>query len=173
MGAGAGQFRPDYAFEHVTGITPRFLAEQNIHAVILDLDNTLTRWEQGELAPGVQEWVRALQEARFRLVILSNGLRAKQRKVAEELEVPVVVARLPKPCAAGFRRALKTLGVPAQRAAMIGDIVFTDIWGANRLGILSILVEPLSSCDFPGTKLWRLLERLFRLRRPCREASRQ
>ena len=49
---------------------------------------------------------------------------------------------------------------------MIGDSVFTDIAGANALGIWTALVNPLGSVDFVGTKVYRGLEYLLRLRRP-------
>ena len=133
-----------------------------LKAVLLDLDNTLTRWEEDRAAPAVPEWVGALKQAGIRLVILSNGLRDKQETVSRALEVPLVRAPLPKPFAAGFVKALEVIGLPRKQVAMVGDI-----WGANRLGIRTMLVEPLSPRDFPGTKVWRALEVLFRLRRPC------
>jgi uncharacterized protein len=69
----------------------------------------------------------------------------------------------------GFRLALKRLALPPESVAMVGDIVFTDIYGANLLGIKTILVDPLSNIDFPGTKVWRLFEAVFKLRHPHRK----
>ncbi len=166
MGA-ALQFRPDHKFSRVSEITPDFLAREGIRGLILDLDNTLTRWEEDKVAPTVPEWIDALKQAGMRLVILSNGLREKQDTVARALDLPLVRAPMPKPFAVGFLKALEVIGLPREEVAMVGDIVMTDIWGANRLGIRTMLVEPLSTRDFPGTKVWRALEVLFNLRRPC------
>jgi len=44
---------------------------------------------------------------------------------------------------------------------MVGDQLFTDILGANWLGLKTILVRPLSQRDFSATKLSRLLEKPF------------
>jgi len=41
---------------------------------------------------------------------------------------------------------------------------FTDILGGNLVGMYTILVDPLSSQEFPTTKLVRRLERLVRAR---------
>ena len=161
------QFRPDHKFSRAGEISPEFLAREGIYGLILDLDNTLTRWEEDKVAPGIPEWIGALKDAGIKMVILSNGLRAKQDTVSRALELPLVRAPLPKPFAVGFTKALEVLGLPREEVAMVGDIVMTDIWGANRLGIRTMLVDPLSPRDFPGTKVWRALEVLFRLRRPC------
>jgi len=161
------QFRPDHKFTRASEITPEILKELGVRGLILDLDNTLTRWEDDRVAPGIPEWIGALKQAGIQMVILSNGLREKQDTVSRALELPLVRAPLPKPFAVGFAKALEVIGLPREEAAMVGDIVMTDIWGANRLGIRTMLVDPLSPRDFPGTKIWRALEALFRLRRPC------
>ena len=157
---------PDYKVDRLDEITLEFLANEGISGLILDLDNTLTRWEEVEAAPGITEWINAMKAAGVKMVILSNGLHGKQQHVSAELDLPLISAILPKPFAMGFRIALKRLGLPPAKVAMVGDIVFTDIYGANLLGIKTILVEPLSSIDFPGTKVWRLLEAVFKLRHP-------
>jgi predicted HAD superfamily phosphohydrolase YqeG len=58
------------------------------------------------------------------------------------------------------------MGLKPAQVMMIGDSVFTDIAGANALGIWTALVDPLGKIDFVGTKVYRGLEYLLRLRRP-------
>ena len=54
------------------------------------------------------------------------------------------------------------MGTTPDSSAMIGDQLFTDIYGGNRLGLLTILVNPLSPRDALPTKLLqRPLERLL------------
>jgi len=129
-------FFPDFCFAKVEEITPQFLREKRIDALILDVDNTLTPWGKCKITDEVKEWVRELRQ---------NGIQL----------VPH-----------GFRKALKELESAIRTTAVVGDIVFTDVVGANLLGLRSILVEPISKRDFFGTKLWRLMENLFKLRRP-------
>jgi len=163
---------PDYCLGCLEDISVQFLERLGVRGLIVDIDNTVTRWESADTPAAVREWIMAAKEAGFRVVLLSNGLRGKQARVAEELKLQVITSWLPKPFSPGFRAALRVLQLPASQVASIGDIVFTDIWGANRLGITTILVEPRSNRDFPGTRLWRLLERTFSLRRARRETFR-
>ena len=44
--------------------------------------------------------------------------------------------------------------------AIIGDQLFTDIFGGNRIGIKTILVNPMSDKDMPITKIFRFLEKI-------------
>jgi predicted HAD superfamily phosphohydrolase YqeG len=53
------------------------------------------------------------------------------------------------------------MGVTAAQTAVIGDQVFTDILGGNRAGLYTVLVKPLASREFVGTKINRLLELLI------------
>jgi len=49
--------------------------------------------------------------------------------------------RAGKPRKSGFKDILAQIGLPAEQAVMIGDRLFTDIFGANRLGIYSIRIH--------------------------------
>ena len=46
---------PDYIFKSVDRISPQFLHERGIRALVLDVDNTLTAHDSQELAPGVAD----------------------------------------------------------------------------------------------------------------------
>ncbi len=51
------------------------------------------------------------------------------------------IAEAGKPSADGFLRALSLLGCGKDQAMVVGDQLFTDIRGANRAGLRSILVK--------------------------------
>ena len=48
---------PEYVFKDVTHITPEFLAEKGIRALVLDIDNTLTADRSQELPDEVAGWL--------------------------------------------------------------------------------------------------------------------
>jgi len=98
-----------------------------------------------------------------RMCIVSNNFSSRTQAIGRALNVPVVAAAV-KPIPWGFRRAMALMGTQAQSTALIGDQVFTDILGGNLLGVRTILVEPLSTQEFPTTRLIRRLERLVRAR---------
>lgn len=97
----------------------------------------------------------------MKICIVSNTrYPGRLRRLAEKLQVPFVKGRL-KPRKSAFRPALELLGVAPERAAVIGDQIFTDILGGNRLGLYTILVRPLSRREFFGTKISRIFERMI------------
>jgi HAD superfamily phosphatase (TIGR01668 family) len=146
----------------VREITTAFLARLSIRALILDLDNTLVPWHGREVPEEVAEWAREMRDAGIRLCIVSNTHRPGRLK---ELAAVLGVQCVPsggKPRRRGFYRALAAMGVTAEEAAVVGDQVMTDIWGGNRCGLPTILVEPLSGIEFIGTRLVsRNVERLI------------
>lgn len=50
-----------------------------------------------------------------------------------------------KPSVKGFRRAMVRCGVTPRETAMLGDKLLTDMLGANRAGVLPLMVEPLAA----------------------------
>jgi hypothetical protein len=142
----------------VTEILVHELQERGIDTVLLDLDNTLVGWQKHDVADEVREWIRTLKEAGMQLCLVSNT-RHGRRLVAlsEELEIPYV-RRAWKPRKKGFLNAMKDLGAEPSKTIMIGDQMFTDVFGGNRLGIYTIMVRPMARREFLGTKISRALE---------------
>lgn len=156
------QFCPTLRAGSVLEITPGFLARRDIRALILDLDNTLVPWHGREVKPEIEAWIHSLHAAEIQLCIVSNTHRPGRLK---ELAALLGVQYVPsggKPRRRGFFRAMEAMGSTAAETAVVGDQVMTDIWGGNRCGLLTILVEPLSPVEFIGTR-WvsRSVERLL------------
>jgi len=127
--------------------------------LLLDLDNTIVPWRSYEIAPEVAEWIRKACLG-MKVCIVSNTRSFKRlERLASELKVSYV-RRGAKPRRVGFREALSLLGVESCKAAVIGDQVFTDILGGNRLGAYTILVRPIHRREFIGTRVSRLAERI-------------
>jgi HAD superfamily phosphatase (TIGR01668 family) len=163
--------RPDYCFDRVHDIDPAWLQAHGIAGLLLDIDNTLTRWEERTVPPSVLTWLEGLRQAGIACRLLSNGLSTKRIAVEKQTGIPHATGLAVKPFVPAFSHALRELGLPATHTMMIGDIVVTDIAPANQLGIWTSLVEPLSPIDFPGTKIWRLMENMFKWRRPYLSAN--
>lgn len=166
MGAKSRGCLPDFCFRRCIEIKPEWLRAQGLQGILIDIDNTITRWERVEVPPEDQVWLESLQRAGLAIRLLSNGLAHKKDAVLRQTGIPLVSGPLVKPLPAVFRQGLSDLGLQPAAVAMIGDSVFTDIVGANKAGLWTILVEPLSPVDFFGTKIYRFFETLLRLRRP-------
>lgn len=149
--------QPDLMVEHLFDVPLELLKEKEIRGIIFDLDNTIISWNSKEMTLDIVQWLSELKVQGFQLYIVSNSLKSRVRKIAERLEVPYT-GRAGKPLNGGFNAALKTFGLDASKVAVIGDQLFTDVFGGNRIGAFTILVKPLSRNEFFTTKLTRFLE---------------
>ncbi len=164
-------FKPDYCFKHARDISPAWLQSKGIEGLLLDIDNTITRWENVVVPEAEMAWIDDLHDNGIDTKLLSNGLARKKRTVTKQTGIDLISPNLPKPTMIAFTKGLDELNLPPGKVMMVGDSVFTDIAGANRAGIWTALVEPLSSVDFIGSKIYRMMETLFQLRKPLDPAN--
>jgi HAD superfamily phosphatase (TIGR01668 family) len=154
-------FCPRLMVPSVTTLGPEFFRSRGLQAALLDLDNTLVLWHGNAVEPAVADWIQRMRTAGLRFCLASNTHRPRRlAELGEALEVPYELG-VAKPGRTGLQRCLARLGTPPEATAMIGDQLFTDIWGGNRCGLYTILVRPMSPHEFIGTRMVsRPLERL-------------
>jgi HAD superfamily phosphatase (TIGR01668 family) len=147
-----------YCHNGVTDVLIEDLHAAGIENVLLDLDNTLVAWQGHDIPKSIREWIIALQTAGIKLYLVSNTRHGRRlMALSAELKIPYV-KRAWKPRKQGFINAMKDLGAEPSKTIMIGDQMFTDIWGGNRLGIYTIMVRPMARKEFLGTKISRAVE---------------
>jgi len=150
--------RPSLGVRCIWEVDLGLLRDRGIRGLILDLDNTLVDWEQEYLRPEASRWLAQARERGLGLCIATNARRrARVARVAAAIGASYVLPA-GKPLPSAYRRAMACLGTAPAQTAMIGDQIFTDIAGANRLGLFTVLVRPLSWREFPATKLARMAE---------------
>lgn len=154
-------FMPTAAARCATEITPEMLRALGAEAVLLDVDNTLTTHNAPQPWPGVVEWTHKLQEAGFSVIIVSNNTRRRVQAFAAGFGLPFC-SRALKPLPVGYVRAARLAGVPCRRCVVVGDQIFTDIVGANLVGMSSVLLTPLQEETGWSFKVRRRLEKPFR-----------
>ncbi len=149
---------PDRYINRITDVNSEFFKEENIKGVIIDVDNTVIDVKKN-LIDGLLEWKNELVDNDIKVVILSNTIdRPKVLKIAEFLDIEYFIFGR-KPNLIGFSKAKRRLGLPSKNIAVIGDQIFTDVLGANKAGMLSILVNPLQEhLDYLPTRLLRPIE---------------
>lgn len=149
---------PDALVGSVLDIDLESLKSRGIDALILDLDNTLLAWETEEIPSEVAEWVARARSLGFKVCIASNGTRSRVRKLAGALGVPAI-SKAVKPRKKPFRLAMEMLQTTPDRTAVVGDQVFTDVLGGNRLALYTILIQPVSRVELKTTRMVRRVER--------------
>jgi HAD superfamily phosphatase (TIGR01668 family) len=153
--------------EKVQDLDLEALRAQGLQGFIFDLDNTLVSWRRWSVNPAVLEWLKNAQQAGFKMCILSNCMiRRRVTRFSRLTGIPAL-PKAAKPRKASFQKAVEFLGTPLEHTAVIGDQVFTDVLGGNRMGLYTILVLPVDRREFYITILQRTAEKivLFRLRR--------
>lgn len=151
--------RPKMQIKKITDITVEMLKDNNIKALILDSDNTLITLDKEPLE-GIKEWINQIKQSGIKICIASNSIKHKKvEKVAKYLEIPYTYFSI-KPTKLGLKRAKKILQVENnENIAEIGDQLFTDVLGANRMKMFSILTEPISEEKVKLNNLKRKLEK--------------
>ena len=126
----------------VLGITPEIIDAYGLKGLILDVDETIVPVGQQQLDPEVSAWAKDLQTI-VPISLVSNNVGYERiRIIAEGMDVPFI-ASAGKPSRRKLRTAAEQMNLPFENIAMVGDRLFTDVLAGNRLGLLSILVQPM------------------------------
>ena len=152
-------FYPKSYFKSILDVKLEFLKQKNIKAILIDIDNTILG-SDGNTIEGLEKWAEDMKNNNIKLCILSNTNRKKKaQKMSELLNIPYIYFAI-KPFKFNFLKAKKILQMEQnEQIAVIGDQVLTDILGANRCEMYSILVKPLHEKDIFVTRLNRIIER--------------
>lgn len=124
--------------------------------ILFDVDNTLVEHGQPVTIRAIELFAR-LREAGFKTCIISNNKEYRVKPLADALE-SYYVYKAGKPAARGYIEGMEHMGTSDSTTLFVGDQIFTDILGANRAGIHSILVKPVAKHEEIQIVLKRKLE---------------
>ena len=158
---------PTWIYPRITDLSVAALQAAGVRGLLLDVDNTLTLHDSQELPDGVAAWLNEAQAAGLSLIIVSNAKATRVAPFAARLGLPFV-ARAAKPLPFGFWRAAKALGLPKKACLVIGDQIFTDMWGAFLGGFPAAQLEPIAPEEGHGFLLFKR-----RLERPIRRCQKR
>lgn len=126
--------------------------------LLIDLDNTLVPHDVSDPTKESIELVDNLKSIGFEVVILSNNTQKRVATFANPLDVEYIYSTR-KPMKYKYNRLINKMNYDRDKIVCIGDQIMTDVYGANRLGLANMLVEPLAPKDILWTKFNRFLER--------------
>ncbi|WP_214847549.1 YqeG family HAD IIIA-type phosphatase [Exiguobacterium sp. s193] len=151
---------PKHFVASIYDIDLEMLKRNGVKAILTDLDNTLVAWDIADAPDELVSWLDMVNnQYGFDVIIVSNNNGDRVKKFADPLGLHYI-APARKPLPIGFKRALTEFGYHAKEVVFLGDQLFTDVLGANSVGIEVIHVQPVVKTDGVVTKFNRLMERL-------------
>ena len=151
-------YLPDIYQKSIYTIDYSKLLKRGIKCLLYDLDNTIVSKSDNKPSEKAKELFISLKQKGFNVILFSNSpsIRLKTFKQAFGIEG---VSSARKPLTKKLRKLLKDYGYKEDEVAIIGDQLMTDVKVGNKVGITTILVNPLSDKDFLVTKFNRFMEK--------------
>lgn len=150
---------PDFCVKSVWELDEAFYEKNGIKAVIFDIDNTLVVHREAEPTKEVLEYFEFLKSKGIKYAIVSNNSQKRVDLFCKNLGVPYACRAL-KPRRKHLRRMVKALDVPKENVCFVGDQVFTDMLGANRMGFVSVMVVALGENETGFVAFKRIFEKM-------------
>lgn len=158
---GEDMLKPDLITNNITDISVEYLKNNNIKALLLDVDNTLSIAHGNKnLKDGVPEWLSIMRENDVKLIVLSNASKSRAKRFADTIGLDAIGLSL-KPLPFGYLRAAKSLVLRRKNIAMVGDQYFTDVLGGKLSGVKTVMVTDITPENNFFFKLKRRVEKIL------------
>ncbi|MDY6807107.1 MAG: YqeG family HAD IIIA-type phosphatase [Cyanobacteriota bacterium] len=134
---------PDLALgSSILTLTTEIIQQHNLLGLVLDVDETLVPIQESQASPELSQWIEETKSVVSVWLVSNNLSESRIGGIADSLEVPYMLGAA-KPSRRKLKRAVEAMNLPPEKVAMVGDRVFTDVLAGNRLGMFTILVEPM------------------------------
>ena len=132
--------------------------------VIFDIDNTLVPHGAAADEAAIQLFAR-IHHLGMKTMLVSNNGEARVKPFAQQVQTDYI-DKAGKPKVEGYNKAMAKMGTDPKHTLFIGDQIFTDVWGANRADIYTMLTQPVDkSTDEIQIVIKRWFEGPFRKER--------
>ena len=138
---------PRIVTEKLTDLTPELLRSRGIELLMMDFDNTIVPYTRNEPTARMENWLKAMAQSDLKICVVSNSKRDRVKIFCDQYGIPCIT-HAKKPFSKGINECLAKFGIPASRAALVGDQIYTDTLGGNCAGVTSILVKAIDNHNF-------------------------
>lgn len=151
-------FYPDEYMKSTYEIPFEEMYKDGIRGVLFDVDNTLV--PHGAPADDkAKKLFKDLENLGMKYCLISNNKEKRVKSFNEEIGAPYIYDAH-KPSRKNYRKAMEIMGTNEGNTAFVGDQLFTDVWGAKRTGMKSILVMPINPKEEIQIVLKRYVEKV-------------
>ena len=134
------------------------LYAEGYRGLIFDIDNTLVP-HGAKADERAKKLFAHLKETGFTCCLLSNNKEPRVKMFNDDVQVNYIF-KAGKPSVKNYRKAMEIMGTEVRNTLFVVDQIFTDIYGANRAGIRTILVKPIHPKEEIQIVLKRYLEKI-------------
>ena len=150
--------KPNFLLDNIYCLTDDFLCKNNIRGIIFDIDNTLVGFTVKKPDEKIADFIKNLKDKGIKIAIASNNNQNRVSTFCENLDIPYVW-RACKPLPFSLLKIKKMMKIKCKNIALVGDQVFTDVWGANICGMTSVMVDIIDTKETLLFKIKRALEK--------------
>ncbi|ELR98876.1 YqeG family HAD IIIA-type phosphatase [Gloeocapsa sp. PCC 73106] len=157
-----GLLRPNLVLEgSILRLDAKIIDKYQLKGLILDVDDTLVPLQGTDVSPEILTWLETIRDKVVIWLVSNNLSRNRISRIANTLDLPYLFGAV-KPSRRKLKQVLDIMNLKPEEVAMVGDRFFTDVLAGNRLGMFTILVEPISHPHSkPNPFYLRNLEVLF------------
>jgi len=150
---------PNKLMKTVFDINISKLEKCNIRNYFFDYDNTLMPWGSNNISEKIKSIFNDLILKKSKIIIVTNGKGDRYKILKSYLPDGVVLlTNMKKPNSSKLEKYINTYNINTQNSVFIGDNLITDIYTANKIGMYTIKVKPITFKEFWGTKIYRIIE---------------
>ena len=152
-------FVPDMYQKSIYTINYKKLKKNGIKCLLFDLNNTLASYDSDYPDDKLRELIFELEKD-FKVIIISNSDKNRVRPFKEKLNIDSAFSSK-KPFKKKFKKIMNLYNFKDMEIAMIGDTILTDIWGGNKMGFTTILVNSISEDEPFHARILRRFEKII------------
>lgn len=149
---------PDYTAANVDRLDKEFYEKNNIKAVVFDIDNTLVAHTEPKPPKNVTDYFCFLKSIGVKYAVVSNNKIDRVRSFCGDLGIPWYGKAL-KPRKKYIKKVFDEMGISPKYGCLVGDQLFTDIYGGNRMKLKTVLVTAVGEDETSFVSFKRRFEK--------------
>ena len=151
------KFVPDIYSKSIYTIDYKMLKKSKIKCIIFDLNNTIAPLTMKKPNKKLMDLIEELKDMKFKIYIVSNSTKKRVEPFKNLLGVDSSYLSM-KPTLKKYKKIFDINKYKDNEIACIGDELINDVWTANRMNFISILVNPIGTKEYVSTKVGRVFE---------------
>ena len=151
-----------FPFEYVDSVFSidyEKLVQKGYKGIIFDIDMTLVPHGY-DSTKEIDELFKTIHRAGLKTLLLTNNSEERVKRFIKNIDT-LYLCDAHKPDVEGYLKAIQMMGIQKNETVFVGDQIFTDIYGANKCGIASILVKYVTATVETKIGIRRNLEKII------------